>query len=75
MKRSLMISSLLLACCLSTPLYADGPCTECLQKTLAKLSSCLASAKTEADKSACDRQANKENASCQQIDMCKKPTR
>jgi hypothetical protein len=65
---------LFLACSLSTPLYAEDACSECLQKTLTKFNDCLASAKTEAEKTTCNMQANKDNVSCQQIDTCKKPT-
>jgi len=77
MKRSrLAIATFLLAgSCLSLPLHAEDSCSECLQKALTKFNDCTASAKTEAEKSACNKEANKDNAACQQIDLCKKPTR
>jgi hypothetical protein len=71
MKRNrLAVLTFLLAGSLSMPLHAETPCAECLQQTLSKLSACLASAKSDEDKSACNMQAIKENEACQK-GVCK----
>ncbi len=72
--RRLCIPVFLLASSLSMPLHAEDSCSACLQKTLSKFNDCIAAAKTEAEKSTCNKEANKDNAACQQIDLCKKPT-
>ena len=72
--RRLCIPVFLLASSLSMPLHAEDSCSACLQKTLSKFNDCIAAAKTDAEKSACNQAANKDNVACQQIDLCKKPT-
>jgi len=76
MKRNRLAILTFLLASISMPLQAEtvetpAPCKECLQQALAKLSDCLAAAKTEADKTACNLQAIKENETCQK-GVCKK---
>ncbi len=51
--------------------FAESPCMECRKAALLEVQQCMASAKTEADKSACTKKGQELTKSCDN-GVCKK---
>ncbi len=66
-----IVSSLMLALLLSASVRAESPCVECLKAAQNNLAICLNNAKSEADKSACNKALQDAVAACN-AGVCKK---
>lgn len=58
------IMGLFLLASMSLTAYAESPCVECRKAALLEVQTCMAKAKSEADKSACTKKAQELTKSC-----------
>ena len=59
-----LASGFLLAIAFVAPIQAEDKCTECYKSAQTALTSCIAKAKTEAAKTACNNDGAKASAAC-----------